>query len=110
EKFIKLRTEAMRTLQEEAELDGIVRLVGVDALSMKERVTLETAKSIREDYLHQNAFHETDTYTSLEKQLLMLQNIMEFDRAAKEAVAAGVDVDDLFALDVCEKIGRMKYV
>ena len=110
EKFIKLRTEAMRTLQEEAELDEIVRLVGVDALSMKERVTLETAKSIREDYLHQNAFHETDTYTSLEKQLLMLQNIMEFDRAAKEAVAAGVDVDDLFALDVCEKIGRMKYV
>jgi len=75
----------MRILQEEAELEEIVRLVGVDALSPSDRLTLEAAKSIREDYLHQNAFHEVDTYTSLNKQYRMLKLILGFYYSGKKA-------------------------
>ncbi|MCR4425810.1 MAG: V-type ATP synthase subunit A [Firmicutes bacterium] len=107
--FVEMRGEAMKILQEEAELEEIVRLVGVDALSSRERLTLETAKSLREDFLHQNAFHEVDTYTSLEKQAAMLAAILEFDHAAREAVEQGVDLDTLLRLPVRGKIGRMKY-
>jgi len=104
-----LRSDAMRLLQEEAELEEIVRLVGVDALSPTDRVTLEAAKSIREDYLHQNAFHDVDTYTSLNKQYRMLKLIMDYYYKAKKAVEAGVDVEKIFALAVRERIGRAKY-
>jgi len=80
-----LRSDTMRILQEEAELEEIVRLVGVDALSPSDRLTLEAAKSIREDYLHQNAFHEVDTYTSLNKQYRMLKLILGFYYSGKKA-------------------------
>lgn len=104
-----LRADAMRLLQEEAELEEIVRLVGVDALSAGDRLTLEAAKSIREDYLHQNAFHDVDTYTSLNKQFKMLQLIMNFYYLGKNAVESGVNIKDLFEIPVREKIGRAKY-
>ena len=105
-----MRADAMRILQEEAELNEIVRLVGMDALGGKDRVTMDTAKSIREDYLHQNAFHETDTYTSTEKQLKMLGLILEFDRLARNALQKNVDAEDIIALPVKERIGRAKYI
>jgi V/A-type H+-transporting ATPase subunit A len=104
-----LRADAMRILQEEAELEEIVRLVGVDALSASDRLTLEAAKSIREDYLHQNAFHDVDTYTSLNKQFKMLELIMNFYYLGKNAIEAGVNIKDLFEIPVREKIGRAKY-
>ncbi len=108
--FIKLRTFAMSVLQEEAELDEIVRLVGVDALSFKDRLTMETAKAIREDYLHQNAFHEVDTFTSLTKQYKMLKLIYDFFRLANEALKNDVEYEDIINISVREKIGRAKYV
>ena len=86
EKWNEMRREAMRLLQEEAELEEIVRLVGVDALSARERLVLETAKSLREDYLHQNAMHEVDTYTSLRKQYRMLELILNFHHEALKVV------------------------
>lgn len=110
DEWISLRAKCMRILQEEAQLDEIVRLVGMDALSPQNRLTMETAKSIREDYLHQNAFHELDTYTSLEKQEYMLRLILEFDELAKDALNKRVDIEDILALDVREQIGRAKYV
>ena len=105
-----LRSEAMRILQEEAELEEIVRLVGIDSLSALDRVTLEAAKSIREDYLHQNAFHEEDTYTSLNKQYRMLKLIMAYYDKACEAVEKGTSINQIFAIPVRERIGRAKYV
>ena len=78
QRWSTLRADVMRLLQEEAELEEIVRLVGIDALSPNERLVLEAARSIREDYLHQNAFHDVDTYTSLNKQYRMLKLIMAF--------------------------------
>lgn len=110
EDWTELRASAMRILQEEASLDEIVRLVGMDALSPADRLTMETAKSIREDYLHQNAFHETDTYASLAKQRLMLRLILECDRLGREALEKNVDVEDVLSLSVREKIGRAKYI
>ena len=106
----KIRTEAMRLLQIEAELEEIVRLVGIDALSASDRLTLESARSIREDFLHQNAFHETDTYTSLAKQYRLIRLIMEFYRQGREALETGADIDRLIALPVRERIGRAKYI
>lgn len=108
--FIKLRSFAMSVLQEESELEEIVRLVGADALSYKDRLTMETAKSIREDYLHQNAFHEVDTYASLEKQYKMLKLIYEYYRLGNQALEKDVDYSVLINLAVREKIGRAKYV
>lgn len=105
-----LRTDTLRILQEEAELDEIVRLVGVDALSPADRVTLEAAKSIREDYLHQNAVHDVDTYTSLSKQYRMLKLILSFYYKGRKAVESGVGIRELFAIPVRERIGRAKYV
>ena len=95
--FLKYRQFVMTTLQEEAALDEIVRLVGMDALSARDRLTMETAKMIREDYLHQNAFHEVDTFTSMKKQLLMLRLIYEYNRLAGEAVDAYADFSDILA-------------
>ena len=108
--FTRLRAFAMQILQEEAELDEIVRLVGADALSYKDRLIMETAKSIREDYLHQNAFHETDTYTSMEKQCKILRLIYDFHRLGLEAVNRGASFSELLSLPVREKLGRAKYI
>ncbi len=108
--FFKYRQFAMTTLQEEASLDEIVRLVGMDALSSHDRLIMETAKMIREDYLHQNAFHEVDTYTSLRKQLLMLLTIYEFYTLSEEAVGRFVALDDILKCSFMEKIGRAKYI
>lgn len=105
-----MRAKAMSILQEEANLNEIVRLVGMDALSGKDKITMDTAKSVREDYLHQNAFHETDTYTSLDKQFRMLKLILTADSLARDALDKNVDVEDILALDVKEKIGRSKYI
>ena len=105
-----MRAKAMSILQEEANLNEIVRLVGMDALSGKDKITMDTAKSVREDYLHQNAFHETDTYTSLDKQFRMLKLILTADDLARDALDKNVDVEDILALDVKEKIGRSKYI
>ena len=108
--FNELRAFAIHVLQEEAELEEIVRLVGADSLSYKDRLTLETAKSIREDFLHQNAFHETDTFTSVAKQCRMLRLIRDFHRLGLNALAAGADYSQLVNLPVREKIGRSKYI
>ncbi len=110
DEWMGLRADLMRILQEEAQLDEIVRLVGMDALSPENRLTMETAKSIREDYLHQNAFHEVDTYASLQKQQYMMKLILEFDRLAKDALDKNVDIEDILELPVREKIGRAKYI
>lgn len=105
-----LKGELMYVLQEESQLNEIVRLVGVDALGAKDRLTMETAKSIREDYLHQNAFHEVDTYTSLTKQYKMMKLILGFYHEATAALGDGVELNDLLKLPVREQIGRAKYV
>lgn len=105
-----LRARAMRLLQEEAELNEIVQLVGVDALSWKDRLALETARSIREDYLHQNAFDEVDTFTSLPKQLAMLQLILTYQEKGQQALDAGADLSAVINLPVRERIGRAKFL
>ncbi len=110
DEWIPLRTETMKILQEEAQLNEIVRLVGMDALSPKDRLTMETAKSLREDYLQQNAFHETDTYASLKKQQCLLKVVHEFHRFANDALDKNVDIEDILEVPVREKIGRAKYI
>ena len=100
----------MRLLQEEANLQEIVQLVGVDSLSHSDRLILEVTRSIREDFLHQNSFHEVDTYTSLHKQYRMLALILKFYDEAGKAIKNGVSINKLTKLDVIEKIGRAKYV
>jgi V/A-type H+-transporting ATPase subunit A len=97
-------------LQQESELEEIVRLVGVDALSAEDRLVLEVAKSIREDYLHQNAFHEVDTYASLHKQNRMMRLILSYYTEGYKALKAGAAMQALFAIDVRERIGRAKYI
>ena len=109
-RWTQQRTEAMRILQEESELEEIVRLVGQDALSYKDRLTLEVARSIREDYLHQNAFHEVDTFTSPQKQVGMLMLILQFNALGQKALENGAEIDEITALPVREEIGRAKYV
>ena len=108
--FMELRGKLMTLLQEESELQEIVNLVGMDALSAPDRLKLETSRSIREDYLHQNAFDPTDTYTSLGKQVLMMRAILAYYDKAKEALANGADIEMLVNLPVRERIGRYKYV
>jgi len=108
--FKKLRVDAMAILQREAELKEIVRLVGVEALSVNERILMETAKSIREDFLQQNAFHEVDTFTSLEKQFLMLKDVMHFHEMALEAVEKGVPIKDILDAPIRERISRAKFL
>lgn len=110
DEWLKMRQEFMTILQEEAQLEEIVRLVGMDALGAKDRWTMETAKSIREDYLHQNAFHEIDTYASLEKQFKMMKLILDNYNQGMDAMEKGVDAEDLLELKVKEQIGRSKYI
>lgn len=108
--FLEYRTKAMTLLQKEAELQEIVQLVGPDALPEEEKIVLFTTKSLREDFLQQNAYHEVDSYCSMEKQYLMLKTILDFNTKIKEAVAAGAKIKDINSLGVNEKIARMKYV
>jgi len=110
EDFSDHRADAMRLLQEEANLQEIVQLVGVDSLSHSDRLILETTRSIREDFLHQNSFHEIDTYTSLHKQYRMLSLILKFYEEAGKAISAGVSINKITKADVIERIGRAKYV
>ena len=106
----ELRARALEILQREAELDEIVRLVGVDALSWKDRLTMEVTRSIREDYLHQNAFDEVDTYTSPEKQYHMLRLILLFGDKGAQALDGGANLSQVLSLPVRERIGRAKYI
>jgi len=108
--FISLRNRSMEILQEEAELEEIVRLVGIDALTAQERLILETARSIREDFLHQNAFDEIDTYTSIKKQYLILNLIMLFHDYAKKVLEKDVGIEKINTLPVKSKIVRAKYI
>jgi V/A-type H+-transporting ATPase subunit A len=108
--YNELKRELMYVLQEESELEEIVRLVGMDALGAKDRLTMETAKSIREDYLHQNAFHEVDTFASVQKQYKMMKLILDYYHLAQDALKADVELEDLLKLPVREQIGRSKYV
>ncbi len=108
--WTKLLDDTMNLLQLESELEEIVKLVGYDSLSAPDRLSLEAARSIREDYLQQNAFDGVDTYTSLPKQYGMLKMVLHFYYEAKAALDAGVPVEKIFALPVREKIARMKYV
>ena len=113
EQWNDMRREAMRLLQEESELEEIVRLVGVDALSARERLTLETSKSLREDFLHQNAMHDVDTYSSLNKQFTMIDLILTFHHqslALIEKEEIDLDLEKLFSLPVRERVARARYV
>ncbi len=105
-----LRARLMAILQEEAELEEIVKLVGMDALSAPDRLTLEAARSIREDYLHQNAFDDVDTYTSLEKQYLMMKLLLAFYDRSSDALKSGASINNIVSLAVRERIGRFKYI
>ncbi len=108
--WMELRTKLMQLLQEEAELEEIVKLVGMDALSAPDRLKLEVARSVREDFLHQNAFHEVDTYTPLDKQYLMMKLILGFYDYSLEALNNKANIEDIVSLPVREQIGRFKYV
>ena len=110
EDWMTLRGRMMSLLQDEAELDEIVKLVGMDALSSGDRLKMEVARSIREDFLHQLAFHEVDTYTSLDKQLLMMKLILKFYDEASAVLTTGGDIEKISSLAVREAIGRFKYV
>ncbi|MDO5397960.1 MAG: V-type ATP synthase subunit A [bacterium] len=107
--WMKCRSRMMLLLQEEAELEEIVKMVGMDALSAEDRLKMETARSIREDFLHQNSFHSIDTYTPLDKQLYMMRLILEFHDQAGAALAEGKEIKDILNLPVRERIGRYKY-
>ena len=107
--WYKLRGRLMTILQEESELEEIVKLVGMDALSPSDRLKLEAARSIREDYLHQNAFDEVDTYTSLNKQYLLMELILAFYDKSLEALGKGAAIEKIVAMPSRERIGRFKY-
>ena len=104
------RQKMMSLLQDEAELEEIVKMVGMDALSAGDRLKMEAARSIREDFLHQNSFHEVDTYSSLKKQYLLMKLVVAYYEQGVEALEKGANIQDLVKLDVREKIGRFKYV
>ena len=107
--WMKLRQDMMSLLQDEAELDEIVKMVGMDALSPTDRLKMEAARSIREDFLHQNSFHEVDTYTSLNKQHNMMKLVMAFYNESLEALNSGASINDILKMAVRERIGRYKY-
>ena len=108
EGYMANRTKAMHILQEESELQEIVRLVGQDALSPADRLTMETAKMIREDFLQQNAFVDEDAYSSYGKQFRLLDLVLQYDSLCREALDKGADMNGLFAIDARERIGRAK--
>ena len=104
------RHRIMALLQDEAELEEMVKLVGMDALVASDRLKLEIARSVREDYLHQDAFHEVDTFATLKKQCTMLRLILKFYDRTNSALSDGIGIGGLIALPVRERIGRIKYV
>jgi len=108
EAYMANRTKAMHILQEESELQEIVRLVGQDALSPNDRLTMETAKMIREDFLQQNAFVDEDAYSSYGKQFRLLDLVLQYDALCRAALEKGADMNALFAIEAREKIGRAK--
>jgi V/A-type H+-transporting ATPase subunit A len=108
--FAQLRSEALRLLQQEAELEEIVRLVGVESLSFKERFVLEITRSIREDFLQQNAFVDIDTFTTLRKQYLMMKVILSYYQEGMKALDQGYSLKEILALPARERIARMKFV
>ena len=108
--WMENRQKLMSLLQDEAELEEIVKMVGMDALSAGDRLKMEAARSIREDFLHQNSFHEVDTYSSLKKQYMLMNLVVAFYEQAKEALDQGANIQGLIKMDVREKIGRFKYV
>ena len=110
EDWMEGRQKMMTLLQEEAELEEIVKMVGMDALSPSDRLKMEAARSIREDFLHQNSFHEVDTYTSLKKQHMMMVLVNEFFDRATDALKDGASLQKLISMPVREQIGRFKYV
>ena len=109
EDWMEGRQKMMTLLQEEAELEEIVKMVGMDALSPSDRLKMEAARSIREDFLHQNSFHEVDTYTSLKKQHMMMVLVNEFFDRATDALKEGASLQKLISMPVREQIGRFKY-
>ena len=110
EEWTTLRARLMALLSDEASLDEIVKLVGMDALSPTDRLKMETARSIREDFLHQLAFHEVDTYSSLRKQYLMMKLVLRFYDGSLDALKKGADIEKLVSISSRESIGRFKYV
>ncbi len=110
EKWMDMRARIMKILNDEAELDEIVKLVGMDALSAPDRLKLEAARSIREDFLHQDAFHEVDTYTDLNKQYLMMDLVLQYYDISLTALDKKVSIEELVKLPIRERIGRFKYV
>ena len=110
EDWMEGRQKMMTLLQEEAELEEIVKMVGMDALSAGDRLKMEAARSIREDFLHQNSFHEIDTYTSLKKQYMMMHLVLAFYEESVAALEKGAPLQKLIQMSVREQIGRFKYV
>ena len=110
EEWTSLRARLMALLSDEASLDEIVKLVGMDALSPTDRLKMETARSIREDFLHQLAFHEVDTYSSLRKQYLMMKLVLRFYDGSLDALKKGANIEKLVSIPSRESIGRFKYV
>ena len=109
DEWMQSRQKMMSLLQEESELDEIVKMVGMDALSPSDRLKMEAARSIREDFLHQNSFHEIDTYTSLRKQFLMMKLVLAFYEESQKALNDGASANGLIKMAVRERIGRFKY-
>ena len=107
--FVKLREQAVKILQNEAALEEIVRLVGYDSLSEQDRLLMETARSIREDYLHQSAFNEVDAHTSLKKQYKMLKTIIDYHNIGCKALESGIEIQEILKPVIKENIGKMKY-
>ncbi len=110
EDFSEIRQEAMKLLEKESELQEIARLVGVESLSDQDRLVLESSKSIREDFLHQNAFHPQDTYTSLRNQYLMLRTIIHFHNSGLKALKEGINLENVLKSEIREKIAKMKFL
>ena len=109
EDWMATRQNLMSLLQDEASLNEIVKMVGMDALSPHDRLKMEAARSIREDFLHQNSFDEIDTYTSLRKQYYMMKLVYSFYEEGSRALDEGAEINDLVKLEVREAIGRYKY-
>ena len=107
--WMSTRQKLMSLLQDEDSLNEIVKMVGMDALSPQDRLKMEAARSIREDFLHQNSFDEVDTYTSLAKQYNMMRLVYSFYSEGVKALEQGATINNLVKMEVRERIGRYKY-
>jgi V/A-type H+-transporting ATPase subunit A len=110
DQWIEMRDEAVFLLEREAELMEIARLVGLEAISPDNRMIMEGARSIREDFLHQNAFHDVDTYASLDKQFKMLELVLTYYRKGQECLKRGVPIDKMVDLEIREEIAQSKFI